>query len=54
MGEVENPSILKTGRLNPNTASAKPPAAARYRASDLVLWHEADMNQGLLFGRYRV
>jgi hypothetical protein len=43
LDEVENPSILKTGRLDPNTVLDQPHAAAPYRASDLVLWHEADM-----------
>jgi hypothetical protein len=42
LDEVENPSILKTGQLDPNTVSDQPPAAAPYRASDLVLWHVSD------------
>jgi hypothetical protein len=37
LDEVENPSILKTGQLDPNTVSDQPLAAAPYRASDLVL-----------------
>jgi hypothetical protein len=43
LDEVENPSIFKTGRSHPNTPSPAPLAAARYRASDLVLWHLADI-----------
>jgi hypothetical protein len=43
LDEVENPSILKTGQLDPNTVSDQPLAAAPYRASDLVLWHLADI-----------
>jgi hypothetical protein len=46
LDEVENPSIFKTGRSHPNTPSPAPLAAARYRASDLVLWHKAD-NRGI-------
>jgi hypothetical protein len=42
LDEVENPSILKTGQLDPNTVSDQPLAAAPYRASDLVQWHLAD------------
>jgi hypothetical protein len=43
LDEVENPSILKTGRSHPNTPLPAPLAAAPYRASDLVLWTRADI-----------
>ncbi|HEX7478443.1 MAG TPA: hypothetical protein VF331_11595, partial [Polyangiales bacterium] len=42
-GQVENPSIFKTGRSHPNTPLPAPLAAAPYRASDLVRWDFADM-----------
>jgi hypothetical protein len=45
LDEVENPSILKTGQLDPNTVSDQPLAAAPYRASDLVHWHVSDIRR---------
>jgi len=52
LDEVENPSIFKTGRSHPNTPSPAPLAAARYRASDLVLWHKADMRAAQMNVRF--
>jgi hypothetical protein len=49
LDEVENPSIFKTGRSHPNTPSPAPLAAARYRASDLVHWHLADIRGSASF-----
>jgi hypothetical protein len=45
LDEVENPSIFKTGRSHPNTPLPAPLAAAPYRASDLVHWHKADIQE---------
>ena len=51
MSDVHTP-ILSSNANTPNTLLAEPPAAAPYRASDLVHWHKCEVPPRPLCGRY--